>query len=91
MRTHQPNRRQFMGDMASTLAAGLSLPLLNAHPPYTTQGDMPYRPLGRTGENVSLLGMGGWHLGRMTTDAECTGFVHAAIASGVHFMDNCWD
>jgi predicted aldo/keto reductase-like oxidoreductase len=73
------------------VAAGLSLPLLNADPPLASRGDMPYRPLGRTGERVSLLGLGGWHLGRMASDAECTRFVHAAIESGINFMDNCWD
>ena len=80
-----------MGEVASGLAAGLSLPLLNAQPPFAAKGDMPYRTLGRTGEQVSLLGLGGYPLGRMTSDDECTRFVHAAIDSGVNFMDNSWD
>jgi predicted aldo/keto reductase-like oxidoreductase len=52
---------------------------------------MPYRKLGRTGENVSLLGIGGAHLGKPKTDAEAVRIVRTAIDNGVNFMDNCWD
>jgi aryl-alcohol dehydrogenase-like predicted oxidoreductase len=53
--------------------------------------DMPYRKLGRTGENVSLLGIGGAHLGKPKTDAEAVRIVRTAIDNGVNFMDNSWD
>jgi aryl-alcohol dehydrogenase-like predicted oxidoreductase len=52
---------------------------------------MPYRQLGRTGENVSLIGIGGGHLGRPKTNGEAVRIVRAAIDSGVNFMDNSWD
>jgi aryl-alcohol dehydrogenase-like predicted oxidoreductase len=52
--------------------------------------DMPYRPLGRTGEKVSLLGLGGFHLGRPSED-ESIRLIRTAIDNGVNFMDNCWD
>jgi uncharacterized protein len=52
--------------------------------------DMPYRPLGRTGEKVSLIGLGGFHLGR-PTEEESIRIVRTAIDNGVNFMDNCWD
>jgi uncharacterized protein len=55
------------------------------------KGDMIYRPLGATGEMVSLIGMGGYHLGKISTDAEATRLIHAAVDSGITFMDNCWD
>ncbi len=55
--------------------------------------DMKYRPLGSTGERVSMVGMGGFHLakpGGATAD-EAVGLVHAAIEAGITFFDNCWD
>ncbi len=55
--------------------------------------DMKYRPLGRTGERVSLVGMGGYHLAKPggATNAEATRLVHAGIEAGINFCDNCWD
>ena len=56
------------------------------------RGEMLYRPFGRTGETVSAIGMGGFHIGKMVlTDAEATKLMHAAIDRGITFMDNCWD
>jgi uncharacterized protein len=52
---------------------------------------IPTRPFGRTGEQVSILGFGGWHLGVPDTDAAATRLLHAAIDAGVTFMDNAWD
>ncbi len=55
--------------------------------------DMKYRALGRTGEAVSLVGMGGFHLakpGGMTND-EAIRVVHAGLDAGINFCDNCWD
>ncbi len=54
---------------------------------------MRYRALGRTGEQVSLVGLGGFHLakpGGMTND-EAIRVVQAGIESGINFCDNCWD
>ena len=54
--------------------------------------DVPTRPLGRTGERVSAIGLGGWHLALPHVDAALAErLVHAAIDRGVTFMDNCWD
>lgn len=53
-------------------------------------GKMPTRPLGRTGVDVSLVGLGGYHLG--TSDEKtAVRLVRTAIDHGVTFMDNCWD
>ena len=54
--------------------------------------DVPIRVLGRTGERVSAIGLGGWHLALPHVDAALAErLVHAAIDRGVTFMDNCWD
>jgi aryl-alcohol dehydrogenase-like predicted oxidoreductase len=56
------------------------------------QTEMPMRMLGRTGVEVSLVGLGGWHLGFKYIDEELSiRIIRNAIDSGINFMDNCWD
>jgi aryl-alcohol dehydrogenase-like predicted oxidoreductase len=51
-----------------------------------------YRNLGSTGEKVSALGIGGWHLGLKTVDESLAiRIVRTAIDKGINFLDNCWD
>ena len=57
-----------------------------AHP-----AEIPRRALGRTGETVSALGMGGYHLGLVGSEREATSLVHGAIDAGITFMDNAWE
>ena len=53
---------------------------------------MLYRELGSTGEQVSAIGLGGWHLSLKHVDADlATRLVRTAIDRGITFMDNCWD
>ncbi|MBV9925253.1 MAG: aldo/keto reductase [Acidobacteria bacterium] len=53
---------------------------------------MIYRTLGGTGEKVSAIGVGGWHLGLKHVDEELSlRIVREAIDRGVNFMDNSWD
>jgi predicted aldo/keto reductase-like oxidoreductase len=54
-------------------------------------GTMPTRTLGRTGVEVSLLGLGGFHIGVAENEATAVRIVRTAIDHGVTFMDNCWD
>jgi aryl-alcohol dehydrogenase-like predicted oxidoreductase len=58
----------------------------------TRKGDMLFRRLGRTGEEVSAIGMGGFHLGQhgLTEDASIR-LIRSAIDRGITFMDNSWD
>ena len=54
--------------------------------------DVPYRILGRTGERVSPIGVGGWHLGlKHVTEKLAIEIVRQAIDRGINFLDNCWD
>src|SRR5438552_5280198 len=56
------------------------------------QSTMPYRTLGRTGERVSAIGLGGWHLGLERVDEELSfRIIRTAIDRGINFRDNCWD
>lgn len=53
---------------------------------------MIYRQLGSTGERVSVIGVGGWHLGLKHVDERLAiRIVRSAIDRGINFMDNCWD
>ena len=56
-----------------------------------TSGEIPTRPFGRTGERVSLIGLGGWHLGTPPTDRAAVRLAHEAIDAGITFLDNAWD
>jgi predicted aldo/keto reductase-like oxidoreductase len=54
--------------------------------------EMPYRTLGNTGEEVSAIGLGGWHLGLKQVDEPLSfRIVRSAIDQGITFMDNSWD
>ena len=58
----------------------------------TQNGEMPTRMLGRTGVEVSLIGLGGWHLGFKHIAEELSiRIIRTAIDNGINFMDNCWD
>ena len=53
---------------------------------------MPMRTLGHTGVEVSLIGLGGWHLGFKYIDEQLSlRIIRTAIDRGINFMDNCWD
>ena len=52
---------------------------------------MEYRTLGKTGERVSAIGIGGAHAARPKDPEETTRLIRTAIDSGITFMDNCWD
>jgi aryl-alcohol dehydrogenase-like predicted oxidoreductase len=98
-----PTRRQFLGTLAGLTAGGLLHRTSVADPPRKVSstapqpgdikipaGSMPTRTLGRTGVQVSCLGIGGYHLG-VPDEVEAIRIVHAALDHGVTFFDNCWD
>ena len=53
--------------------------------------DIPQRPLGRTGDTVSALALGGYHIGNTATEREAIRVMHAALDAGVTFFDNAWE
>jgi len=55
------------------------------------EGKMPMRKLGRTGAEVSLVGLGGYHIGQAADEQTAVRIIRAAIDHGGNFMDNCWD
>jgi aryl-alcohol dehydrogenase-like predicted oxidoreductase len=82
------NRRNFIKLTAATgIAVGAGAHSFAAEP---RSGDMIYRTLGRTGERVSAIGLGGYHIGN-PSEGDALKLIRSAIDRGITFMDNCWD
>jgi len=94
------NRREALEAMAAITLSGMTAEqsalaeLASSGSQSTTRApssEMIYRTLGRTGEKVSAIGLGGHHIGRPKDPAEGIRIIRSAIDRGVTFMDNCWD
>ena len=79
-----PARRDVLKTIASAALAG------TVSAKQTQQGEMIYRPFGNSGEKVSALGLGGYHIG-VPPENEGIQIIRTAIDRGVTFLDNCWD
>ena len=80
------------GEAQQTTIADMTTPLTAFKTPATTRkGDMMYRTLGRTGEQVSLIGMGGFHIGKQADEQESITLIRSGIDRGITFLDNSWD
>src|SRR5450755_4739767 len=92
---HNFNRRTFFGtSLAGAAFAGAAAradtdPL--PRPAETRKGDMLYRSFGKTGETVSVIGVGGSHIGQTASDDLAARTIRTAVDRGVTFMDNSWD
>jgi aryl-alcohol dehydrogenase-like predicted oxidoreductase len=92
-RTHGPtnpgiSRRGFLGFAAASIFFARAEQ--NAAPSESKNG-IPYRTLGRTREKVSLVGLGGYHLGKQADPQESIRIIRTGLDEGVNFLDNCWD
>src|SRR6267143_41422 len=82
------SRRGFLGFAAASI--------LLAHaeqqsPRLESRNGIPYRTLGRTKEKISLIGLGGYHLGNQADPEESIRIIRTGLDEGVNFLDNCWD
>src|SRR5262245_23864101 len=101
------SRRKFLQDSSVLAAAGLAghgvamaepsaalgpprTPPLQT-PPSVRRGEMFYRKLGSTGVEVSLIGIGGFHIGGGKDSAEAIRIIRSGVDRGITFMDNSWD
>ncbi len=83
------SRREFVRSLAATgLAVGVGAQAWTAE---IRSGDMLYRTLGRTGEKISAIGLGGYHISVPRDEPEGLRLIRSAIDRGITFMDNCWD
>jgi predicted aldo/keto reductase-like oxidoreductase len=81
------NRRRFLH---SAVVTALVASLRNHHAQAQTM-TIPRRTLGRTGEKVSVVGLGGYHLGMQKDEQESIRIIRTALDSGINFLDNSWD
>jgi aryl-alcohol dehydrogenase-like predicted oxidoreductase len=81
------NRRDFLKAAVATGVLAGTLPGWAVE----IESGVPHRKLGRTGEKVSAIGLGGYHIGVPTDEQEGIRLIRSAIDRGITFMDNCWD
>jgi predicted aldo/keto reductase-like oxidoreductase len=81
-------RREFLGQ--AVVASG-SMAMAQQNAQQNSSGDIPRRPLGKTGLEASILGMGGFHLGSAEDLQTAKRMVDEAIDAGINFFDNAWD
>ncbi len=97
---HQ-TRRQFLSGSAVSMGLAISGCSKRHDAPASMRPDpgdpqarsspIPRRPLGKTGVEVSILGLGGSHLGDVRDPDEAVRIVHEAIDAGIDFFDNAWE
>jgi uncharacterized protein len=86
---NETNRRRFLkAAVATVTAAGVSSHTLAAQ--QDDPAGIPTRPLGKTGERVSIVGLGGYHIGT-AEEKEAVAIMHEAVDHGMTFFDNSWD
>ncbi|HEV2425703.1 MAG TPA: aldo/keto reductase [Terriglobia bacterium] len=85
------DRRGALGAMAAGLVAAGAGGAPDRGEDGQSAGGMTYRTLGKTGEKVSAIGLGGFHIGFQSDPQESIRIVRYAIDHGITFMDNCWD
>src|ERR1035438_10458911 len=77
------SRRRFLENAAITSAGGLVMA--------QSQAQVPKRPLGRTGIEVSCMGLGGYHLGSIEEESTVDRIVNESLDAGINFFDNAWE
>ncbi|HEX9007079.1 MAG TPA: aldo/keto reductase, partial [Bacteroidota bacterium] len=99
------NRRNLLGVLASLGAVAAALGKAGStetpenrggeqrtsRPAESRSGDMLYRTLGKTGVKVSVIGLGGSHLGEANDANEAARIVRTGVDRGITFLDNSWD
>jgi len=80
-------RREFLGTVLGGLAMGSSF----MHCQKPGKYGIPVRPLGKTGEDVSIICLGGWDAAAKEPESGIISLMHEALDNGVTFWDNCWE
>jgi len=82
------NRRTFL---VGALTAATLTRLYRTAAAADREGTMIYRTLGKTGERVSAIGLGGFHIGQQADERKSIRLIRTAIDRGITFLDNSWD
>jgi aryl-alcohol dehydrogenase-like predicted oxidoreductase len=82
------SRRGFLGFAAASIFLAQAGQQSQAS---ESRNGIPYRTLGRSKEKVSLIGLGGYHLGSQADPQESIHIIRTGLDEGINFLDNCWD
>jgi uncharacterized protein len=82
------SRREFVGMAAASL---LMAGRLSGSTENDRKNGIPYRTLGRAGEKITVIGLGGYHLGKQSDPEESIRIIRTGLDEGINFLDNCWD
>lgn len=82
-----PTRREFLGTLAGAMAFAPEVLAMQKPGP----SGIPRRPLGRSGDSVSIVGFGGWDAGVHEREKDAIALIHEAIDGGITFFDNAWE
>ncbi|HXG32877.1 MAG TPA: aldo/keto reductase [Bryobacteraceae bacterium] len=91
MSSEPVSRREFFKQGVAALSVAALAEQVIAQTSSASATGLPTRVLGRTGQRVSILCLGGWHIGAVKDENEAIRIMHAAIDEGLTFFDNCWD
>lgn len=91
MKSEKQSRRSFLGKVAFGITGAGVGPTVLKKSFAASQGEMTYRTLGHTGEKVSMVGLGGYHIGIQRDEQESIRIIRTAVDQGINFLDNCWD
>ena len=89
--TSSTTRRRFLQQAAGVAAVATLAERVVAGTSGASATGIPTRELGRTGEQVSIVGLGGWHAAAGEDKAEGVRLIHTAIDEGITFLDNAWE
>jgi len=81
------DRRSFL----KTAAATTIITSLHDKLAHASDAAIPMRTMGRSGEKISIVGLGGYHLGKQADEQESIRIIRAGMDAGINFLDNCWD
>jgi len=81
------DRRYFL----KTAAAGTLMTSISRKFASASDAAFPTRTLGRSAEKVSIVGLGGYHIGMQSDEQESIRIIRTALDAGMNFLDNCWD
>lgn len=84
------SRRHFMAGATGVAGAAALAGEIVAQTSSAGAG-VPTRPLGKTGQRISIVGLGGAHVGYIKDDSEAIRVMHAALDEGMTFFDNAWE
>jgi aryl-alcohol dehydrogenase-like predicted oxidoreductase len=88
---NKTSRRDFVKEAARAASVAALARQVIAQTSSASATGVPTRVLGRTGQRVSIVCLGGWHIGAIKDEAAAIRVQHAAIDEGITFFDNAWD